>query len=270
MVFIKVSLGRELRKFSIEKGTSIDSLKTTIKSLFPLLSDVPDIVLVYRDTDGDLITVTTDQELQTALANLKDTDTLRVSVRVIESQQNDEEMESSDNGFGDLFHLLFDHHLFSHPHALHHGGLFDFGGPDWFGRQHALRLHEEKIRQQRLYEEKMRQARKEQIMAMREKAAKEQEELRKKIKEEGKTSTDVQTTEGHPVLPQFPEGWQVNPFGSWDPIVEKGPNFTRKSWGPYGYVAYYNLGGKKEEQKEEEKKTETEEETTEMEATATD
>lgn len=284
MVFIKVSLGRELRKFSVEKESSIDALKTTIKSLFPILSQVPDIanlVLLYRDSDGDLITMSSDQELQAALSHLGDSDTLRVSVRVIETPQEgeqEEEMESrggEEGGFGDLFHLLFDHHPFSHHpfshHPHHHGGLFDFGVPNWFGRQHALRLHEEKIRQQRLYEEKMRQARMEQIKAMREKAAKEQEDLRKKIKEERKKSTDLQTVEGRPLLPQFPDGWQVNPFGSWDPIVEEGPNFTRKSWGPYGYVAYYNSEGKKEE-KEEKKEGETEGEAaaTEMEDTPTD
>ena len=263
MVFIKVSLGQELRRFSADKGsTNLESLKTTIKSLFPPLAEVEDINnlhVFYRDSEGDLIAVSSDHELQTALSDLGDSDTLRVVLRVsipppTQRKEEEEEEEEDDVSFGDLFHSL--HSLFDDPfHHHHHHGLFGFGPSpgSWFGRQHAMRLHEEKIRQQRLYEEKMRKARMEQVAALREKAQKEQEELRKKAREERRKSQELQQQQqgdDNPLVPKFPPGWKVDMFGSWEPVTEEGDNFSRKSWGPYGYVAYYNPQGEKKEDRE--------------------
>ena len=263
MVFIKVSLGQELRRFSADKGsTNLESLKTTIKSLFPPLAEVEDINnlhVFYRDSEGDLIAVSSDHELQTALSDLGDSDTLRVVLRVSippptqRKEEEEEEEEEDDVSFGDLFHSL--HSLFDDPfHHHHHHGLFGFGPSpgSWFGRQHAMRLHEEKIRQQRLYEEKMRKARMEQVAALREKAQKEQEELRKKAREERRKSQELQQQQqgDNPLVPKFPPGWKVDMFGSWEPVTEEGDNFSRKSWGPYGYVAYYNPQGEKKEDEE--------------------
>ena len=271
MVIIKASLGVEVRKFTVEDDITVGGLRFNIKQLFPLLQnvDLENIGIVYQDSDGDTITLSSDQELRTAISELGDEKVFHVKIRIYHHQQpaHHKDVESGGNLF-DAFHSLFDHSPFHlHPAGLHHPPLHHplmiEHEPTWFQRQRALKLHEEKIRQQRFYEEKMRQARLEQLAALREKALKEQQEMREKAKEERRKSIELQrqaSKEGRPLVPQFPPGWQVQSFGSWEPVVEDTEDFTRQSWGPFGYVAYYDpsAGQDKKEEKEEEKPKEEE------------
>lgn len=243
MVFFKISLGQELRKLAVEKESiDLESLKTMIKDLFPSLADINELYLLYHDNDDDLITVSSDQELDTALTELGDSDTLRVMVVLpppVKQEKEEATMEYAT--LGDLFHYLLE----NNPFHLHHINAPFYGchHTSWFERQYALRLLEEKICQQRVYEEKMRKARMEQLVALREKA----QELNKVAGKE----TKAQEEDGNNVvIPEFPPGWKVNTFGSQDPVESKGPNFVRRRWGPYGYVAYLMPSSSEEKETE--------------------
>ena len=86
----------------------------------------------------------------------------------------------------------------------------------------------------------------------------------KHLEETRRKSQELTRTPGKaPAIPDFPPGWTVRPFGSWEPVVHEGPHSTQWTWGPYGYHATY--GGdmeteKQEEEEEEVKKTENQEE----------
>ena len=268
MTYIKATLGNEIRKFTIDntKEFSLEDLKAQIISLFPNLKNesTANLVLLYRDSDGDVITVSSDLELQTAFSHLGDDDTLRIVIRV--QAQEDEEMDEEHfGGIFSPFHILghpYDNYpIFgAHPfHSMFHQ-LLDHT-PSWLDRQRALKVHEEKLRQQRLYEEKMRQARQEQMQAIREKALKEQEEAKKKLAEEGQQVKEIKRRASEQgLMPNFPPGWQVTPFGTWDPVVQETPGYTQRTWGPYGYVACFDPKTTPKEEKEEEKEEEEKEE----------
>jgi hypothetical protein len=227
----------------VDDDVTINGLKFNVKALFPQLSelDLSNMVLLYKDNDNDTITMSTDEELRVALAELAPGASLRVWVKlsapvpVIQHEGPPADHQSmEDDLMGSLFQSFF---------PFHHGPLVFDHTPSWLQRQRSLKLHEEKVRQQRLYEEKMRKAREEQLEALREKALKEREEMRKRAMDERKKSVELQrraSQEGNPLVPQFPPGWQVQTFGAWDPVLEEGPGFSQQSWGPYGYVAYYD------------------------------
>ena len=271
MAYIKATLGNEIRKFSVAKEISLEDLKVQIIALFPDLKDqsATNLVILYRDSDGDVITVSSNMELQTAFSHLGDDNTLRIIIRV--QAQEDEEMDE-ESPFGSIFspfHILghpYDNYpIFgNHPfHSMFHQ-LLDHT-PSWLDRQRALKVHEEKLRQQRLYEEKMRQARQEQLQAIREKALKEQVEAKKKLAEEGEQVREIKRRASEQgLIPNLPQGWQVTPFGTWDPVVQETPGYTQRTWGPYGYVACFDpKTAPKEEEKEEEAEKKEEEAPTE-------
>ena len=73
MVYFKITDGTVTRKFGVTPGEmTFDQLKERIASLFPkcLEEGCKDLHLKYRDVDGDVITISTDQEFQEALAEL--------------------------------------------------------------------------------------------------------------------------------------------------------------------------------------------------------
>ena len=72
MVCFKITNGRVTRKFKIAQGTTFDSLKKKITSLFPesLKDKQDDFHLHYTDKDGDCITISTDSEFQELLSEL--------------------------------------------------------------------------------------------------------------------------------------------------------------------------------------------------------
>ena len=120
---------------------------------------------------------------------------------------------------------LFDHSPFSHGLGL--SSLFGsrhpfspFGG---FFREQALREREEHLRQQRLYEEKVRKAELERRKALVEKIKQAREQKMKQLAEAQRKSQEVSTTAApKSLVPEFPPGWSVTPFGSWEPVVQAG------------------------------------------------
>ena len=72
MVYLKVSDGTETRKFQVNPSdVTFDQLKERLTSFFPTaLSGQSDLSLQYRDKEGDIITLSSNQELQEALSQL--------------------------------------------------------------------------------------------------------------------------------------------------------------------------------------------------------
>ena len=94
MVFLKVSDGYETRKLQLTEELSLDQLKQQLSRFFPRLSE-NDFSLQYRDEDGDLITLSTDEELQAVLATLPQDAVWRVQLK--------EKSETSSSLFDRLF-----------------------------------------------------------------------------------------------------------------------------------------------------------------------
>jgi len=268
MVLIKACLQNVVRRFTAATGVSLVDLKTKLKDVFPELAPVnrEDIHVYYRDTDNDLVTVSSDEELRVAEEGIGTDGTLKVILNVTETKEEEEEEEDLFDIVGSFFSPSH-HSLFSHlPHSLgfpSHSSIFGTGDPfsfpslpTWSDRMRMMERHEERLRKQRLYEEQMRKAHLESIKKLKEK------EEKKAAEEKGGTAAtggEVQrrsSKEFKPVMPVFPPGWHVSPYGTWEPITYQSPYGTRRVWGPWGYTASYGGEEKKETKEEEAPKSE--------------
>ena len=84
MVYLKVSDGSETRKLQVTPGEiTFDQLKEQLATLFPkILGDASNgLSLQYRDADGDVITLSSDQELQEALSQLQEDGVWKLYIR---------------------------------------------------------------------------------------------------------------------------------------------------------------------------------------------
>ena len=84
MVYLKVSDGSETRKLQVTPGEiNFDQLKEQLATYFPrTLGDVnSSLSLQYRDADGDVITLSSDQELQEALSQLQEDGVWKLHIR---------------------------------------------------------------------------------------------------------------------------------------------------------------------------------------------
>ena len=257
MVLIKATFNREVRRLAVASDIPYADLVQKLLTTFPALADTKEsaVRLYYKDADGDQVCFGSDEELRTALECVGEDNTLRVLIGV-------EEQQEAAPAHVFLFDTdLFDHSPFSHGHGL--SSLFGSGHPfspfGGFFREQALREREEHLRQQRLYEEKVRRAELERRKALVEKIKQAREQKMKQLAEARRKSQDVGTTAApKSLVPEFPPGWSVSPFGSWEPVVQECPHFTQWTWGPYGYHATFSSS--EEAEKKEEKEKEKEEE----------
>ena len=81
MVFLKVTDGNETRKFRVTSELTFDQLKERLTGLFPSLGEGKDLQLQYRDTEGDLITLSSNEELQEVLADTPDGAVLKLHIK---------------------------------------------------------------------------------------------------------------------------------------------------------------------------------------------
>ena len=258
MVLIKAAFNREIRKLAVGTDIVYSELVQKLIGVFPSLKGVKEsnVRLFYKDADGDQIRFCSDEELRTALQCVGDDNTLRILIGVEEEKRQEEPttqvlLLDTDDFFNEPFGHAFPSLLESLGHHHHH----HFGPIGGFFRQQALREREEQLRQQRLYEEKVRKAELERRKALMKKVKQAREEKMKQLAEARRKSQEVSCTSSNkPLIPEFPPGWMVTPFGSWEPAVHEDPNFTQWSWGPYGYHATY---GSSSESAESEKKAET-------------
>ena len=261
MVYAKVTDGKEVRKFRVEAEVTFDVLKKQLAGLFPSLAGGCDFYVQYRDADGDVISISTDEEVRTALSHLQADETwllqvVQVPKRVqrassrVGAPTRATRLEVTPFGGNVLGRLLDDMNPFWTPTAF----LVDWSDP--FGRWgEETRRMEEKCRRQT-----------EQLRKMQEDHTKQFEELRKKAE------ADVQkvlkerrsSKQGGAVQPanSGEPKWHVQTFGSWDPQVMDCPHGTRTVIGPLGYHMYWGYSdpegptqqGQQGEQKREEVK----------------
>ena len=81
MVFLKVTDGHETRKFRVTSELTFDQLKERLTGLFPSLGEGKDLQLQYRDTEGDLITLSSNEELQEVLAGTSHGAVLKLHIK---------------------------------------------------------------------------------------------------------------------------------------------------------------------------------------------
>ena len=72
MVFLKVTDGYETRRFQVTSELTFEQLRERLIRLFPSLGQEKDLLLKYRDAEGDLISLSSNEELQEVLAHTPD------------------------------------------------------------------------------------------------------------------------------------------------------------------------------------------------------
>ena len=86
MMQMKAYRGSEIRRFDIEAGTTFPQLKELVFNLFGL-SKEDTVTINYCDRDGDIVRLSSDAELQTAVKHLGDQDTWKLQVVVQRKQE---------------------------------------------------------------------------------------------------------------------------------------------------------------------------------------
>ena len=221
MVQIKAYRGSEIRRFDIEVGTTFAQLKELVTNLFGL-SKEDTVTINYCDRDGDIVRLSSDAELQTAIKHLGDQDTWKLQVVVQRKQEVQRQAQTDSTSWWDWnpFHMHF-----TIPSSRR--GLFDslwdddylygFGLPSL--RHHRQRLEEERRKAERARSNAMRQA-----------------------SVDAKSASDEVQASGGEVAEKKPKVVYRH-FGSWEPKVEKGDNYVVTTYGPVGYEVTYSRDG---------------------------
>ena len=261
---IKAYRGSEIRRFEIDPATTFASLKELVSKLFGLGEDDA-VTINYCDRDGDVIRLSSDPELQTALRHLGEEDTWKLQIVVEHKEQPHPPAPRAATSWWDWdpFHLHGGHHPhpMSHHHVPHHrGGLFDtfFGhgaghslwddDPYGFGQFDLLRQHHK-----RLQSEQQKKAEMAQRHAMRQ-ASVDAKRAADEVQVQAQAS-------GGEVVEKKPKVVYRH-FGSWEPKVEKGDNYVVTTYGPVGYEVHYTHNeqeGTKTDDKQPEAKDKAEE-----------
>ena len=224
MVLLKVTDGYETHKFLVTSELTFDQLKERLTGLFPSLGEGKDLQLQYRDTEGDLITLSSNEELQEVLASTSHGAVLKLHI-------NTGIQEPS----------LLD--LFSEPFWR------PFGLCSLHGFHREFREAEELIRQRR------RPCTQEKSKATDSKL--QQETLAEPS--EGSASPDVPADEvvkskipsGDHVVEHKPQ-WDCRAIGSWEPKIYDGLFGRRTIIGPVGYHMWWGTSdtGDEDQKKE--------------------
>lgn len=242
MVFVKISDGREIRKLQItDPQISFSELKRQVATLFPSLGEGAEFELRYYDSDGDMIALSSDGELQTALAHLPPDAVWRLEI--VRPRQTTLARPPSVTGadfseprwlrrpFGDI-------DPFWTPRSV--GPLWREPMREWgnVGRsieremdqqmERMRRMHEEHTRR---FEEQRRKAEEEIRQVLQEQQRRESQLQRQRSQEAGGTGEVTQA--GRPQ-------WHCQTFGSWEPVTYEAPHgSTRTVVGPVGYHMYW-------------------------------
>ena len=283
MVFVKVTAGNETRKLQVEEGITFEELKQRVASIFPGLSDGKvEFNLRYQDTDGDLIHISSDAEVATALSHLPADSVWRLLVVPSAAQQSSRRQprrlssmmpvgpSGIFGGFGPRFDSTWDNllgEMASDP-FWSPVGLFSWG--DRERRSRELENYMQQREQQ--FEQEMQQVRR-----MQEDHLRQFEEQRKKA-EESISKTLNAPPGSEPAQPQQQEQqsmarqqsssgavaqggsdqpkWHCQTFGSWEPTSYESPYGRRTVIGPVGYHMYWGYSDPEPMDTEQEKKKE--------------
>ena len=231
MVLLKVTDGYETRNFRVTSELTFDQLKERLTRLFPSLGEGKDLQLQYRDTEGDLITLSSNEELQEVLADTPHGAVLKLHI-------NTGIQEPS----------LLD--LFSEPFWR------PFGLCSWHGFHQELREAEELIRQRRRQCERATTGTQEKSKVT---DSKVQQETPTESSKGSASPPDVPADEvvkskipsgGH-VVEHKPQ-WHCRAIGSWEPKIYDGLFGHRTVIGPVGYHMWWGTSdaGDKDQKKE--------------------
>ena len=254
MVNIKAYKGSEIRRFEINPGTTFAQLNEMVLKLFGLTQD-DTVAINYCDRDGDIIRLSSDGELQTALKHLGEDDTWKLQVTVSHKQPAAEahhphqrvQVYQPATSWWDWnpFHM---HHSVREPFR---GGLIDslFGQSLW--DEDPFGVDQLWEHQRRLLNEQKKKAEMARRNAMRQASVD-----AKRAADEAQTKSEVaEANPGEVVDKKSKVVYQH--FGSWEPKVEKGENYVITTYGPVGYRVRY--GHDDEEEKPSDKQTKEEE-----------
>ena len=256
MVYAKVTDGKEIRKFRVESDVTFDALKKQIAGLFPSLADGVEFNVQYRDVDGDVISISTDEEVRTALNQLSANETwLLQAVRVPKRAQR-----ASGRGAPPAKAASREVAPFGGFTGSLLGRILDDMNPFWTPATSLVGWSDPVGRADGFEKEWKRQT--EQLRKMQEDHMKQFEEQRKKAEADiQKALQERRSSKGGAVQPakSGDPKWHVQTFGSWDPQVTESPSGTRTVIGPVGYHMYWGYSDpegptQQEEQKKEEAK----------------
>ena len=253
MVTIKVTIGGETRRLRVSDNITFKELQEKITLVFPELDQnvAPQLILTYKDQDGDIISLSSDEEVTLAINSLPSNGIWRVLARVRPSQSSKSTHRSL---FGEPLFRLSPLLSFS---SLLGGDLTTslWGGLDSVVSE-ALKEREELIanltkeaKKAQEKEDKPTEAEASDKPATADEAAKVSEDEPKK-----KPTCCGAAVEVTP-------GCCYHQTGSWEPVVFETPFSKTTIYGPVGYHFSWSSTGKKtEEEKPKEKTEETTEE----------
>ena len=241
MVWAKVTDGREIRKLELKPEMSFNELKDKVTTLFSNLSG-GDIGLRYRDTDGDTITLSTDEEVHWALGQQPPGETLylqaipkrRGTIRRAAVVPTREFESGAIASFGGniLTRVLDEMEPYWTPSAIQVSS--------WDSTDPLNRRLEERLERQMKELEK---AREEQMRLFEEQRKKAEADVQKALKERKTGKGEIQK-KGEPA-------WHVQTFGSWDPETSEGHTGRRTVIGPVGYHMYWGYSEPEEPMQQE-------------------
>ena len=106
MISIKIRLNGEVRRTKVQEDITYEGLLESIISLFPSLeeSHASQLRLFYRDADGDIITLSSDEEVATATTQLPPDGVWRLTVRL--ERKPSDTSSSTENGTHPLLDLF--------------------------------------------------------------------------------------------------------------------------------------------------------------------
>ena len=218
MVFLKVTDGKETRRFQVTSELTFDQLRERLIRLFPSLGQAKDLLLKYRDAEGDLITLSSNEELQEVLAHTPDDTVWKLHIKTNVQEPS-----------------LFDH--LSEP-FWRPFGLFSWGGFD-----QELRGVEELLRQRRRQCERVRIAAQTQKKATdsggeHETSAEPTEGTTPSKSVPDDEAVKSKTSSGGQVFEHKPQ-WHCRVIGSWEPRIYEGLFGHRTVVGPVGYHLWW-------------------------------
>ena len=260
---VKAEFGGEIRRFPLDTDATLEALNDKLGQLFPRLKDMQ-FDLYYRDPDGDVIRIGSDDELKHAWTTCGEENVLRLMIQCVSEPRR--------SSSGHLIHVPMDvwggYGGVTDPFTSSFESLFRaFDDPffthgkqwwlPWERRQLSLKQREEQLRHQREVEERLRKQHEEKEKQMEEFYRKEAENFRQMMEKRRKEAEDAAEKKGE-VVKKTPKGTVVvarpklhyTPIGSYEPVHRSGPGWSSTSWGPVGYELHYHYPGEEEETEE--------------------
>ena len=247
MVHIKAYKGSEIRRLEVEQGATFAQLKNLILQLFGL-SQENTVLINYCDKDGDIIRLSSDAELQTALRHLGEDETWKLQI-VVEQKHQQQSVQPQAHHLHPTVATWWDWNPFHLHHSVRdpfgHERLLDstFGLSLWndpFGFDHYDSLLQEQRRADLVRRNAMRQASVDAKRASDEvqaKSADNKQVVRRKRTIDKVQANSTDNKQGEVVKkPKM----VYHHFGSWEPKVEKGDNYVITTYGPVGYKIHYS------------------------------